>query len=136
METEKKHVWHRVEPTALLLTVIIVPLAVWWATSRSEGDKTRLEYVRLAIGILQPPEKDQRPQKELRSWAVQVLQNTSPVKLSPDTTQALIDGAANLTYVSSSAPTPYYTGKIIMEYDSNGSLKSSHPEQVIIPTTK
>ena len=96
MNTERSHLWHRLEPTALLLTVILVPLSVWWVTSNSEREKLHLEYVRLAIGVLQPTEKDKHPQKELRGWAVQILQDSSPVKLSATATQALIDGESNL----------------------------------------
>ena len=96
MNTEKTHFWHRIEPTALLVTVILVPLTVWLVSSHFERDKTNLAYVRLAIGVLQPAKKDQQPQKELRSWAVQILQASSPVKLSSAATQSLINGEFNL----------------------------------------
>lgn len=76
-------------------------LAVWWATTNSEHDKVRLEYVRLAIGLLQPPQEGKPVQKELRKWAVFTLQDSSPhVKFSDSAAQKLIDGDSSLPSVN------------------------------------
>lgn len=129
MDTEKRHLWHRLEPTASLLTVIVIPFALWWVTTRAEADKIRLEYVRLAMGVLQPSDKEQQPQKELRTWAVQILQDSSPVKLSLEATQALIDGDSNLPAAASYYYEGTYNGPdkpyVINKHDNNGNIISS-----------
>ena len=99
MNTERKHLWYHIEPVVLTLGCIF-SLIYWCVAWNAERTKTHLEYVRLAIGVLQPTEKDKQPQKELRSWAVEILQDSSPVKLSTTAAQALIDGEANFGSVS------------------------------------
>ena len=131
MNTEKKHLWYHIEPTVLLLSVL-VSFIVWFVASSSERTKTNLEYVRLAIGVLQPPEKDKQPQKELRTWAVQILQHSSPVPLSPTAVKALIEADSNLPYVNyGGGPSSSYeydsSGRLISrkQYDQNGNVISN-----------
>jgi hypothetical protein len=92
MNTNINYIWYRIELTILLITVIAIPGVVWYVNSFSENQKIKLEYVRLAVGLLQPTEEGKTPQKELRSWAVDILQESSPVKLSHDAVTALIEG--------------------------------------------
>ena len=94
MNTEKPHLWHRMEPTILLVGVFI-SLGVWCVTWYSERQKLHLEYVRLAVGLLHPTQADKRPQVELRAWAVDVLQDSARVKLPEKAKQLLIEGEAN-----------------------------------------
>ena len=120
MSTEKSPLLHRLEITALLIAIIAAPVStvVFFVTQQAERDKLRverdklvierdklktdtnrldLEYVRLAIGVLQPTEKIEQPQIELRGWAVEILQDSAPIKLSNDAAKALKYGEANLT---------------------------------------
>lgn len=77
-----------------LATTIIAPIALWFVTSSSDREKTRQEYVRIAIGILQPSDKLEKPQKALRGWAVELIQDSAPIKLSPESAKSLMEGTA------------------------------------------
>ena len=61
MSTEQTPILHRIKRNLLLLTIIGIPLTVWWATSHSVREETHPEYIRLALAMLQPSEKSQQP---------------------------------------------------------------------------
>lgn len=69
------------------------------SVERAEQDRLRLEYVRIAIALLTPA-KPTEAQKELRGWAVEVLDKSAEVKLSPEQKQNLINGTSALPYGS------------------------------------
>jgi hypothetical protein len=57
---------------------------------RAEQQRLRLEYIRVAVAILTA--KPIESQREMRRWAVDVLNNSADVKLSAQQSQELIDG--------------------------------------------
>jgi hypothetical protein len=72
--------------------------AVASANMRSaEQDRLRLEYVRVAIALLTPA-KPTEAQKELRGWAVELLDKSAEVKLSAEQKQNLINGTSAFPY--------------------------------------
>ena len=83
------------------VTGIFIPLAVWLVTSYSDRERVRQEYVRIAVAVLQPTANLQQPQKELRKWAVDLIQDSAPIKLSPEAMQTLIEGTSSFHYGSS-----------------------------------
>lgn len=94
MDAEKKNLIDRV--LIAVLTSLVIPLLVWIVTSSVERDKVRQEYVRIAIGVLQPPKDAQAPQRDLRRWAVQIIQETAPVKIPADAIEPLINGESSI----------------------------------------
>ena len=82
----------------LLVTTFILPSAVWLVTSYSDRERIRLEYVRIAVSVLQPTPDPQAPKRELRTWAVMLIQDSAPVKLSPEAVQSLIEGTSSFDY--------------------------------------
>jgi hypothetical protein len=92
---EKKDRWKVFERTVLILPTVLVAIVVWGVTSKAEHEKISLEYVRIAVAILRP-EKPTELQKEMRKWAVQVLNQSAEVKLSPEQAESLIEGSSGL----------------------------------------
>jgi hypothetical protein len=88
--------WTLFERAFLILPTILVASVVWFVASGTEREKVRLEYVRLASGILRQPAGKADAQRGMREWAVAVLNNSAPVKLSRQQADALIDGTATL----------------------------------------
>lgn len=87
--------WGRLEGPVMLLAVIAVPIVLFITSVLAEKERTNLEYVRIAVGILQP-DKDNPPQRELRLWAVQIIKDSSPVPLPAGAEAALVEGKSNL----------------------------------------
>ena len=71
---------------ALLLLAGLV-LATWFSHISKERE-LRLRMVELAVDILREDPKDANWAK-LRGWVVRVIQNSSPVKLTPEEENAL-----------------------------------------------
>ena len=71
---------------ALLLFAGLV-LATWFSHISKERE-LRLRMVELAVDILREDPKDANWAK-LRGWVVRVIQNSSPVKLTPEEENAL-----------------------------------------------
>jgi hypothetical protein len=94
-DADKKGRWRLFERTVLILPTVLVAIVVWVVTSQAEREKISLEYVRIAVAILKP-EKPTEPQKEMRKWAVQVLNQSAEVKLSPEQAESLIEGVSGL----------------------------------------
>ena len=106
MDTSTKQLLHTI--IVAVVTTVLVPVVVWLVTSSSERSRIKQEYVRIAVGILQPPKETQAPQKELRRWAVELIQDSAPVKLSAGAVESLIKGDSNLPVVTY----PSYTESI------------------------
>ena len=71
---------------ALLILAGLV-LAAWFSHISKERE-LRVRMVELAVDILREDPKDANCGK-LRGWVVRVIQNSSPVKLTPDEENAL-----------------------------------------------
>ena len=116
--------WIKWEPFFQIGAVFCIPVAILCATLLTayytEGSNLKLEYVRLAVGILQPTDKKNEPKQELREWAVQILQNTSPVKLSSTAVKSLTDGESHFSYTPGyNYSSSYDSGSYSPSYDSN-----------------
>jgi hypothetical protein len=115
MDTVKKDRWTLFERAFLILPTVLIAVVVWMVTSGAEREKVRLEYVRIASGILQRPVDQANTQRGMREWAVAVLNKSAPIKLSTRQTAALIDGTSTLPvywttdyqdYYFATTPTP------------------------------
>jgi hypothetical protein len=87
----KKDLWDKLPAVAAVIASIFVPLTVaYFANAHSSATKAsenRVKYVELAVSILRAdPSAESAP---LRSWAADVLNNESPVPLSPEAREAL-----------------------------------------------
>lgn len=86
MSSEKSRTWQNlVGPLAVgLLTLMGVVLGIW-STSRTASNEVDATYVNLALTILREPVPENGLSDEgqaLRRWAVDVLNETSPVPLN------------------------------------------------------
>lgn len=96
MDNEKRDYWTPFHRFFIVLPTVLVALVVWYVMSGSEREKIRLEYVRIAASILQREANEVDSQREMREWAVAVLNKSAPVKLSVEQANALIEGTARL----------------------------------------
>src|ERR1700738_117368 len=96
MNAIKKDRWMLFERAFIVLPTVLIAAVVWLVTSGAEREKVRLEYVRIATGILQQRAEKPDSQRSMREWAVAVLNKSAPVKLSKQQTDALIDGTSIL----------------------------------------
>jgi hypothetical protein len=96
VNTEKKDYWTPFHRFFVILPTVFAALVVWYVMSGSEREKIRLEYVRIAAAILQREADEVESQREMREWAVAILNNSAPVKLSVEQANALIQGTARL----------------------------------------
>jgi tetratricopeptide (TPR) repeat protein len=91
--------WSRAETIAKITSLIAIPVilgVVGWLVQEQVATLTvAKDYVQLAVSILsQPKQPDVDP--TLRSWAVQLLNQNSPVKFSSDIAAQLTSGKATL----------------------------------------
>ncbi|MFE8073275.1 hypothetical protein QQM79_19630 [Marinobacteraceae bacterium S3BR75-40.1] len=84
---------------AKVASLVAVPIAIGvagWLVKLAIAEKTvNKDYVTLAVDILQPND-DFKSTEELRIWAVDVLEETGPVSVSPGLREKLIKGEAYL----------------------------------------
>jgi hypothetical protein len=78
------------------MSAAAVAYSVGLMTYRSATAAVNQQYVALAIGVLNAPLKDQ-PDVDLRKWAVETVNATAPIKLSPALASKLSGGAVSLT---------------------------------------
>jgi hypothetical protein len=90
--------WKLYDRFLIVLGTLLIPATIWWVTSGAEREKLRLEYVRIAAAILQQRPEEPDSQRIMREWAVAVLNKSSPVSLSKDQTEALIEGTSRLAW--------------------------------------
>jgi hypothetical protein len=96
-----------------LILVVFTPavaLTLWYVTSRSEIARLRLEYVRIATAILAQVDSPES-QRPMREWAVALLNDSAPVKLSFTQAESLVNGSSTLTvteWTGSAYGTYYY----------------------------
>jgi len=87
------------EQIAKILSLIAVPIILavfgWIIQSRLTGRSVAQEYVKLAAEIL----KDEKADRTLRKWAVELLNKYSLVKFTLDVEKKLISGEVNLTAI-------------------------------------
>ena len=92
--------YNKWEGTIQLLILILIPLVVYLygenVKRAAERDKTEQNYVRIATGILAQKVKEGDDQVAIRSWAADVLQKYSPVKLDEEQRDKLVSGESVL----------------------------------------
>lgn len=105
---ERTNSWQ--EWARTVLTLLVLPGALWAITSAADRERVRQDYLRIAVGVLQPNKDLKPPQKELRKWAVALIQDSAPdrAKLSPEAAQSLIDGNATFNYTAPTVSTYDY----------------------------
>jgi hypothetical protein len=97
IETLKK--WTEVAKIFALVAVpIIVALGPLILQNRLAQQSMQKDYVTLAIGILAKPKAEQ-PDTELRKWAVEIVNQNSPVPISPGLKEKLGLGGTNLSLI-------------------------------------
>lgn len=88
--------WKLYERFLIVLGTLLIPATIWWVASGAEREKLRIEYVRIATAILQQRREEPDNQRIMREWAVAVLNKSSPVSLSKQQADALIEGTSKL----------------------------------------
>ena len=88
------------ERLAKILSLVAIPIVVavlrWMIQNRLGGENIKLEYVKLAVSILQKPSSPDDP-SGLRDWATDMLNQNSPVKFNEKTIDQLKSGEINLS---------------------------------------
>lgn len=91
-----------VEKTAKVLSLVAIPIVIavfgWIIQNQLSQRSLSQEYVKLAVSILQSPKSSEVP-AGLREWAVDLLNDNSPTKFSPETIRQLKAGDINLAGV-------------------------------------
>lgn len=99
-----KDIWDKVSVISVLLASALVPLVVAFVgnayTSALKQSENRLKYTELAIGILR--EKPSPDSQDIRSWAVDIINQYSGVPLSRGARQQLLRSQLSQTDLSNS----------------------------------
>ena len=96
--------WGKAEIIARIISFALIPIVLgiggWVIQSKIAHTNTEQEYVKLAISILnnKPEHNDS---KELRKWAVKLLDKYSPIKLPEEQKEGLSTGKINLPAATS-----------------------------------
>jgi tetratricopeptide (TPR) repeat protein len=95
----RAELWGRVEATTRIASLVAIPVVLaivgWMVQDQLAARTVSKDYVQLAVSILsQPKQADTDP--ALRSWAVELLNENSPVKFSTAIATQLKSGAATL----------------------------------------
>lgn len=72
---------------AQILSILAIPVVLalvgYWVQASLQEQQIKRDYVSLAVSLLLPKKDGEKEaSEELRAWAVQLLNNSSPVKLS------------------------------------------------------
>lgn len=92
--------WQKLEVVSKIAAAILVPLAIGWAGNQiSLANKQRdseTKFVELAAAVLnkEPPGNQSADSKDLRRWAVDVINKFSGVPMSAKTAEALVQTTA------------------------------------------
>lgn len=96
--------WSKAEPLIKSISLLLIPLAIavggWWTQDALTGKDINKDYVELAVSILSKPQEEQ--DSDLRSWAVKLINETSPVKFEQIVADKLKDGSVELPALSRS----------------------------------
>jgi WD40 repeat protein len=88
------------ESISKILAAIAIPIGLaiggWYIQNQLSKQAVSKDYVALAVSILQKPKVD--TDSDIRSWAVDLLNENSPTKFSPQTVQRLKSGALDLSW--------------------------------------
>jgi hypothetical protein len=91
--------WETVERVAKTLSILAIPVVLaigGWIIQQRLQDKTlSRDYVQLAVSILKEP-RSANEDPQMRTWAVQLLNDNSPTKFSAQVFEQLKSGTAQL----------------------------------------
>lgn len=78
---------------SLLAVPLVLALGTWLIQRSIAAESVKQQYVGLAISILREPlpNKDDKEAKELRRWAVSIVDLYAPRRLTQESLQALVD---------------------------------------------
>ena len=100
-----------IERVSKTLSIAAIPIVLsiggWIIQRQLQNQTVSKDYVQLAVSILKEPESS-TIKPEMRAWAVQLLNDNSPTKFTPQVSEQLKTGQAQLPAnfeVSSSAAT-------------------------------
>jgi WD40 repeat protein len=83
---------------AAIAMPIVIAVGGWWIQSSLSTQAVSKDYVNIALSLLQKkPETDQ--ERELRDWAVDLLNDNAPTKLPAKTKADLKSGRLNFGFV-------------------------------------
>lgn len=95
-QTSKWETAERVSKTLSILAIPVVLAIGGWIIQQRLQDKTvSRDYVQLAVSILKEP-KGANVDREMRTWAVQLLNDNSPTKFNAQVFEQLKSGTAQL----------------------------------------
>jgi hypothetical protein len=93
-ESSRKSGWDKAETISKIVSFVATPLLVVFigATINNSVNRqtVRKDYVSLAVSVLTTPEESVDP--AIRDWAVDLLNENSPLKFSPAVTASLKSG--------------------------------------------
>jgi hypothetical protein len=91
--------WELVERISKTLSMVAIPVVLafggWIIQQRLQDQTLNRDYVQLAVSILKEP-KDSKIDPEMRTWAVQLLNDNSPTKFNSHVFDQLKSGTAQL----------------------------------------
>lgn len=109
--------------------VLLIPLAIagagWAIQSQIAESSLRKDYVAIAVGVLSST--DEKQDKALRQWAVEVLSKNSPVPFSPQVQDALEKGQTTLGFSQLPASSPVEWWVAPYRYSSPAPSAQSNP---------
>lgn len=101
-ETSKKSPWKTIESVSKTLSIAAIPVVLavggWIIQQRLQDQTVSKDYVQLAVSILKEPESSPiKPDRTaMRAWAVKLLNDNSPTKFTPEVSEQLRTGQAQL----------------------------------------
>jgi len=91
--------WEIVERISKTLSMIAIPVVLafggWIIQQRLQDQTLNRDYVQLAVSILKEPQ-DSKMDREMRTWAVQLLNDNSPTKFNSHVVDQLKSGTVQL----------------------------------------
>jgi hypothetical protein len=112
---------------AMVAIPVILAIVGYFLQNNLQGEQIKRDYVSLAIQILAPSEKD-KPEAplQLREWAVNLLDDSSPVRLSNIQKTSIVHQGLGRPITrkqitvsvpfDSVGPTKYYEGLLLNRY--------------------
>jgi WD40 repeat protein len=108
--------WTILERVAKVTSILAIPVAlgvIGWVIQNQLAERNlNRDYVQLAVSILKEPEAS-KIHPALRNWAVDLLNDNSPTRFSPDVVKQLKSGEATLPANFGAALRSVLTGGVI-----------------------
>lgn len=96
--TTEKTTLNRIQAYTSIASAVAIPIVIalvgWWVQSSISNESIKKDYVQMAIGILNSPDNEKNT--EMRKWAVDILNENSPVPLSLNLRNKLEQGSTFL----------------------------------------